>query len=158
MEQGDALIKENARVYVIDDAELARVRNSYPCIWKDPDAAPQLCFIGCPHLSLNQILDWMERIDDLLVKHGRRAVAVPTVFTSAPDVIEAFRSRYPEKAGRLKEMKIVLSSMCPLGFTGNPLCTGTRVITASNKFRYYSPARFYTEDELLDIITGGESK
>ena len=31
-EQGEALIKEGAQVYVIDDAELERVKASYPVI------------------------------------------------------------------------------------------------------------------------------
>ena len=30
-----------------------------------------------------------------------------------------------------------------------------RIITASNKLRYYSKARFFSEEELIDIITGG---
>ena len=51
-QQGEALIAEGAKVYVIDDAELARVRESYPVIWKNPAAAPVLCFVGCPHMSL----------------------------------------------------------------------------------------------------------
>ena len=33
-EQGVALIKEGAQVYVIDDAELQRVQDNYPVIWK----------------------------------------------------------------------------------------------------------------------------
>ena len=57
-ELGEALIRENAQVYVIDDAELERVRASYPVIWKNPDADPQLCFVGCPHMTLQQLKDW----------------------------------------------------------------------------------------------------
>ena len=38
VELGDTLIKENARVYVIDDAELQRVYDSYPVVWKKKDA------------------------------------------------------------------------------------------------------------------------
>ncbi len=34
--QGEALIAEGARVYVIDDAELQRVKDSYPVVWKNP--------------------------------------------------------------------------------------------------------------------------
>lgn len=34
VEQGESLIKENAKVYTIDDAELQRVYDSYPVIWK----------------------------------------------------------------------------------------------------------------------------
>ena len=34
VEQGDALIAPGAQVYVVDDAELERVKASYPVIWK----------------------------------------------------------------------------------------------------------------------------
>ena len=56
-EQGAALIAEGAKVYVIDDAELQRVQDNYPVIWKDVNAQPKLCFVGCPHLSLQQLKD-----------------------------------------------------------------------------------------------------
>ena len=32
VDYGDDLIRENARVYVVDDAELERVKNGYPVI------------------------------------------------------------------------------------------------------------------------------
>ena len=47
-ELGTALVQEGAQVYVIDDAELERVKNNYPVMWKNADAKPKLCFIGCP--------------------------------------------------------------------------------------------------------------
>ena len=39
-EQGATLGAPGAKVYGIDDAELARVQANYPVIWKNPDAAP----------------------------------------------------------------------------------------------------------------------
>jgi predicted aconitase len=51
VELGEKLIADGAKTYVIDDAELSRVKNSYPCIWKDPNATPKLCFVGCPSSS-----------------------------------------------------------------------------------------------------------
>ena len=69
--QGDTLIAEGAQTYVIDDAELERVRASYPVMWKDPSAEPKLCFIGCPHLTLSQLRDWTHRISEGLAKTGR---------------------------------------------------------------------------------------
>ena len=36
VEQGSALIRPDAKVYVVDDAELARVKASYPVMWKRP--------------------------------------------------------------------------------------------------------------------------
>ena len=69
-ERGEKLIKKDAQVYVIDDAELERVRESYPVIWENPDAKPELCFVGCPHLSLSQMEDWAAAIGERLRKNG----------------------------------------------------------------------------------------
>ena len=57
------LISNNVKTYVIDDAELERVYKSYPVMWKNKDAKPSLCFIGCPHLTLNQLKNWTGRIE-----------------------------------------------------------------------------------------------
>ena len=51
VELGKELITENAKEYIIDDAELERVKAGYPVVWKNPDATPKLCFMGCPHMS-----------------------------------------------------------------------------------------------------------
>ena len=53
-ELGESLITEDAKEYIIDDKELERVYKSYPVMWKDKDAKPSLCFIGCPHLTYGQ--------------------------------------------------------------------------------------------------------
>ena len=65
---------------MIDDAELERVRRSYPVMWKDANAAPKLCFIGCPHLTLQQLHGWTNALAEALAKADRTKVAVPTVF------------------------------------------------------------------------------
>lgn len=57
------LVKENAKIYVIDDAELERVKSNYPVIWKDKNAEPKLCFVGCPHMSLQQLKEWTDRVE-----------------------------------------------------------------------------------------------
>ena len=46
--------------------------------------------------------------------------------------------------------------ICPLMYMNNPLSGKMPVITCSNKLRTYTTARYYTEDELLAKITGGE--
>ncbi|MBR2895021.1 MAG: DUF521 domain-containing protein [Oscillospiraceae bacterium] len=152
-ELGERLIKENAQVYVIDDAELRRVQNSYPVIWKNPDATPKLCFIGCPHMSLQQLKDWTIRVEDGLKKSGNKKVLIPTVFTTAPAVKREFEST--EYAARLKATGVILSYICPLMYMNNPLCGPMPVITSSNKLRTYTTARYYTEDEILVKITKG---
>ena len=152
-EEGAGLIAEGAKVYVIDDAELERVKNNYPVMWKNPDAAPKLCFIGCPHMSLQQLTDWTIRVEEGLKTNGIRKVTVPTVFTTAPAVRKEFEQT--EYAARLKATGVVLSCICPLMYMNNPLAGKMPVITCSNKLRTYTTARFYTEDEILVKITKG---
>ena len=155
-EQGEALIEEGAQVYVIDDAELERVKASYPIIWKNKDAKPEMCFIGCPHMSVQQLKDWTDAIEEKLRANGLSKVTVPTVFTAAPAVIKALNGTvYLDK---LATYGVVVSYICPLMYMNNPLCKKKAVITCSNKLRTYTSARYYTEAEILDIITGKEGK
>ena len=149
---GESLIREGAPVYVVDDAEIERVKNSYPCIWKDLEAKPKLCFMGCPHMTLSQLIEWTQRVDAALEEAGQKKVVIPTVFTAAPAVLRAFEET--EYANRLKRCGVVTSSICPLMYMNNPLCKSMPVITSSNKLRTYSSARFYPEAEILRMITG----
>lgn len=155
VEQGRALIAEGAREYVIDDAELQRVYDSYPIIWKNKDAKPKLCFIGCPHLSKAQLKDWSHDIKKALEANGRRKVAVPTVLTTAPDVLEAFKKE--KEYQDLVNAGVILSYICPLMYMNNPICQKVPTITSSNKLRTYTTARYYKDAELLEIITGGRN-
>lgn len=155
-EQGESLICENAQVYVIDDAELERVKNSYPVIWKNPDAKPKLCFMGCPHMSLEQLKTWTDKVEAGLKEAGNKKVLIPTVFTAAPAVLKEFEKT--EYAKRLKATGVITSYICPLMYMNNPLCGKMPVITSSNKLRTYTTARYYTDDEILVQITKGEVK
>ena len=152
-EQGEDLILPDAKVYVIDDAELQRVYDSYPVIWKNREASPKLCFMGCPHMSLHQLIDWTERVEQGLKAAGNKKVVIPTVFTAAPAVIEKFNAT--PYAARLKETGVILSYICPLMYMNNPLSAKMPVITSSNKLRTYTSARYYTDDEILAQITKG---
>lgn len=151
---GESLIKDDAKVYVIDDAELKRVYDSYPVIWKNKDAKPKLCFMGCPHMSLNQLISWTEKVEGALKEAGNEKVVIPTVFTAAPGVLKAFEAT--PYAARLKKTGVITSYICPLMYMNNPLSTKMPVITSSNKLRTYTSARYYTDDEILTEITGGK--
>ena len=155
-EQGEALIKEGAQVYVIDDAELQRVQDNYPVIWKNKDAKPELCFVGCPHMTLRQMMDWADNIEAKLRENGMTKVSVPTVFTASPAVIKELNAG--TYGAKLASYGIIVSYICPLMYMNNPLCKKKAVITSSNKLRTYTSARFYREDEILDIITSKEGK
>ena len=152
-EQGAALIAAGAQEYIIDDAELERVKNNYPVMWKNPAAKPKLCFVGCPHLSMQQLIDWTLAVEKGLKERGNKKVLIPTVFTTAPAVKKAFEAT--EYAKRLEATGVVLSYICPLMYMNNPLCKAMPVMTCSNKLRTYTTARFYTEAEILSKITKG---
>ncbi len=155
VEQGESLIAEGAQVYVVDDAELERVQKSYPVMWKDKNATPKLCFVGCPHLSHAQLIEWTDNVVAGLKKNGLKKVAIPTVFTAAPAVVEEFNKT--PKAKELEATGVVLSYICPLMYMNNPLCKKMPVITNSNKLRTYTTSRYYKSDEILNIITGGKA-
>ncbi len=152
-EMGESLIADGAEVYVIDDAELERVYKNYPVIWKNPDAKPKLCFMGCPHMSLEQLKSWTDKVEASLKEAGNKKVQIPTVFTASPGVLEAFNKT--EYAERLKATGVITSYICPLMYMNNPLSGKMPVITSSNKLRTYTTARYYTDDEILMQITKG---
>ena len=153
VEQGEKLITPDAKVYVIDDAELQRVYDSYPIIWKNKDAKPKLCFMGCPHMSLEQLKSWTDKVEAGLKEAGNKKVLIPTVFTASPAVIKEFEKT--PYADRLKATGVIVSYICPLMYMNNPLCGKMPVITSSNKLRTYTTARYYTDDEILKQITKG---
>ncbi|MGN0447398.1 MAG: aconitase X [Acutalibacteraceae bacterium] len=153
VESGQKLIAEGAQEYIIDDAELERVQKNYPVVWKKLDAKPKLCFVGCPHLSLNQLIEWTKNIETALKENGNIQVTVPTVLTAAPKVLAAFEKT--EYYARLRATGVVISYICPLMYMNNPLCKKMPVITSSNKLRTYTSARYYTDAEILTAITKG---
>ena len=154
VEMGEKLIAEGAKEYIIDDAELKRVQDNYPVMWKNADAAPKLCFVGCPHLSLEQLKTWTVDIENALKGTGKKKVTIPTVLTAAPKVLDVFNKT--EFAERLKATGVITSYICPLMYMNNPLCKKMPVITSSNKLRTYTSARYYTDAEILTFITGGK--
>ena len=151
---GKKLLKENAKEYVITDETLQEVYDSYPIIWKNKEAKPKLCFMGCPHMSLQQLKDWTDVIEENLKKYGNPQVLIPTVFTAAPAVLKEFKKTdyYP----RLEKTGIILSYICPLMYMNNPLCAKMPVITSSNKLRTYTTSRYYTDEEIvMQLCKGG---
>jgi predicted aconitase len=140
----------SAKTYVIDDAELARVKNGYPIMWKNADATPSLCFVGCPHLSLKQLHDWTQALSSALLKAGRTKVAVPTVFTTPVAVQKEFEKTPDYQT--LTKMGVIVSYICPLMYMNNPLCGKMPVVTNSNKLRTYTTARYHTDAEILAML------
>lgn len=154
-EQGENLIVENAKTYVIDDAELERVYKGYPVMWKNKDAKAKAAFIGCPHLTYSQLVNWTNNIVEGLKKSGKTKVTTQVVLTAAPQVAEKFRKTDDYK--KLVATGARLSSICPLMYTNNPICGGKPIVTSSNKLRTYSKAKYMKDEDILKLITGQEA-
>jgi predicted aconitase len=123
-------------------------------MWKNRFAKPKICFVGCPHLSLRQIYEWLERFESKLKSSGNTKLKVTTILTAAPAVADAFRK--DEKAySRLTGIGAHLTSICPLMYMNNPLCSRKAVITNSNKLRTYTTARYFTDAEITNIAARG---
>lgn len=155
-ELGEQLINDNPKVYIIDEQELERIKTNYPVMWENKDTKPKMCFIGCPHLSLEQLIKWTELIESNLKEKNHNKVLIQTILTSSPSVLEKFFA-LPE-AKKLESMGVKTSYICPLMYMNNPLCAKMPVITNSNKLRTYTTSRYYTDAEIIEAITGGEYK
>ncbi|MCQ4922439.1 aconitase X catalytic domain-containing protein [Tissierella carlieri] len=150
---GESLLVDDYKTYIIGDEELNRIYESYPVMWKNTSQTPKKCFIGCPHLSLGQVYDWVERIEEAVKISGKGKVLIDTILSASPDVIQEFKK---DKLAlqRLNGIGVKLTYICPLMYMNNPLCAKEPIITNSNKLRTYTTARFYTDETILSKITG----
>lgn len=154
LESGEKLLAKDHQTYVIDDQELERVYTNYPVLWKNLSAAPKRIFIGCPHLSKQQLNLWIERISSTLLEHGLTRAKAQVVLSTPPDIAALFRA---DKAvmQKLDAMNVTITSICPLMYMNNPLCAKEPIATNSNKLRTYSTARFFLDDDILEIMCTG---
>ncbi len=152
-ESGASLIRKDAEVYTITESELLRIMSSYPDIRKNKNAPPELCFIGCPHLSKEQLIKWTGIMEQKLKQNKKSKISIPTVMTSPRGVLKEFSKT--EEYKKLKSFGLLFSETCPLMYMNNPLCAKKSVITNSNKLRTYTTAVYYKDDEIADLITGG---
>lgn len=152
VELGEALLVDDYKEYVVDDAELERIYKSYPIMWKEPEKEGTYAFVGCPHLSLKQLYEWTDKIVAGLAETGKKKVAVTTVICTAPPVMKEFKDS--EKYKQLCATGAKVTAICPLMYMSNPLTKSRRIMTCSNKLRTYSTARYFKDDELLDLIVG----
>ena len=153
---GEKLIRDDAKEYIIDDEEIERVYRYYPIMWKKPEKKGNLVFIGCPHLTFEQLNSWTDRIVQGLKETGKKKVVVRTIMTTAPDIADKFKQT--PKYQELMATGVKLTSICPLMYTNNPLTKSRRIYTSSNKLRTYSCARYAKDQEILDFIVGKAGK
>jgi len=154
IEQGTNLLLDDHHTYIIDDQELQSIMTSYPVMWEQKNAKPQKCLIGCPHLSLRELYWWTDKLYGALQTRGRGRIAVETIICAAPQVLHRFKTDV-EAYERLKSTGAQLSATCAEAYMDNELCAREAVVTNSNKLRYFTTARMFPDDQLVDIIVSG---
>jgi predicted aconitase len=155
VDYGRGLLASGYKTHRIDDQQLQDLLASYPVMWEDEDSSPEKCFIGCPHLSMEQLYWWTNEISSALQAAGRRKLLVKTTLSAAPQVLEKFKSD-DVACEKLESTGVKLSQGCPMQLFDNDLSAEDAIVTNSNKLRAYTAARFFPDEELVEILVSGE--
>jgi predicted aconitase len=153
--QGRELLNSDSTTHVIGDRELSDLMSSFPNLWLNEGDVPERCFIGCPHLSLQQLNWWSDQIHDALQARGRSRLAVNTLICSAPGVLEKFKADV-DAHDRLIEAGVKLGVTCVETLFEGGVIGDAKVVTNSTKLRAYAPAVFFPDQELLEILVSGK--
>jgi predicted aconitase len=155
VDYGRGLLAPGHESYLIDNRKLQDLLASYPVMWADKDAQPGKCFIGCPHLSVEQLYWWTDGISRASRARGLRKLPVKTTLCAAPQVLQEFKAD-AEASAKLEGAGVKLSQGCPMQLFDNDISAGEAIVTNSNKLRAYTSARFFPDEELVEILVSGE--
>jgi predicted aconitase len=155
VEHGRRLLVEHPRQLVVDDAVLEELAAGYRAVTAAAPA-PERCVIGCPHLSSTELAWWLAAIDDGLAACGRERVAVPTILSAAPQVIDGCLA-LQDGAERVDRLGVQLLPDCLEAFMDSPACARRPTVTTSNKLRAYTTARWLDVEQMLTTICGGRT-
>jgi len=153
--QGRGLLDPKSTTDVIDDRVLGDLMSSFPKMWSVEGAQPERCFIGCPHLSLQQLNRWSAEIHRALEACGRSRLAVDTLICTAPGVLDEFKTDV-RAYDLMIDAGVKLGVTCPETLFEGGVIGDAKVVTNSTKLRAYAPAAFFEDHELLEIMVSGE--
>jgi hypothetical protein len=157
IEQGRDLLINDYQTYVIDDAELARVRDGFLNRWKDPRGDPTAVYIGCPHNTYDEMVYWSKKLDHALKEAGRETLAIPVVMASAVVVRDRLLDEHPILYRDMVRAGVQFTNICAPAFQGlKGMADIDRGVTNSNKARFYTRLRLYDDDDLVQIAMTGE--
>jgi hypothetical protein len=97
------------------------------------------------------------KIHEALRDGGKPKPDIEVALFAAPEVLEEFRKNQ-RVFDRSIASGIKLSPICIESFMNNPLVAEEPIITNSNKLRAYTTARFFLDQEILEIIADKRSK
>jgi predicted aconitase len=151
---GRDLVLEKARTITIEEADLDLLAASYPVLWQEVGATPEVCYVGCPHLSLYQLEWWADQINRELEVQKKGRLAIEAVFFAAPQTLNLFRKSNSFR--ELLDSGVRFSPACCETIFETRMITGKPIITNSNKLRAYTTARYFEEQDLLKILVSGQ--
>jgi hypothetical protein len=158
VDHGRDLLAEGYQTYVVDDAEIERVRGTYPNLWPEEVKKPTAIHLGCPHNTYHELVNWGKEIDRAIKDAGVDKIAIPTILFQSVLVRDHFFEEYPELYRDLYVAGVRFSNTCTVCFAGmTGYAESNFGVTNSNKTRKYSNSRYVPElEEMLHIITTGE--
>ena len=154
IELGRGLLTQGYKKTDIDGDKLQQIFNAFPNLWDDPGAKPEKAYIGCPHISLNQIYWWAEVIENRLSAQGKDHLAVDTIICAAPKVIEKFQTD-SDAYQKMMTAGVRFSPSCCECIFETSLCYGEPILTNSNKLRAYTTARYLPDEKLVEVLVKG---
>jgi len=156
IDQGRDLLRDDHQTYVIDDAEYKRVRDTFQNLWLDPEGDPTAVYIGCPHNTYDEMVDWSRNFLDGLKDAGQEKFAIPVVMAQAPVVKDKLLDQHPLMYRDMIRAGAGFTTICTPAFQGlKGMADIDRGVTNSNKARFYSRLRLYDDADLVQIaITG----
>lgn len=96
--------------------------------------------------------DIIKRLDNL----KKDKVKTRTILSASPKVIKHFKNEKSKLYKSAKDKGITIASQCPVMHMNAEACGEKTVATNSNKLRTYTSARYFQNDDLLNIICGGK--
>jgi predicted aconitase len=157
IDQGRDLLRDDHQTYVIDDAEYKRVRDTFENLWLDPKGDPTAVYIGCPHNTYDEMVDWSRNFLDGLKDAGQEKFAIPVVMAQAPVVKDKLLDQHPMLYRDMIRAGVGFTTICTPAYQGlKGMADIDRGVTNSNKARFYSRLRLYDDDDLVQIAMTGK--
>jgi len=155
--KGRDLLVPGYKTYLIDDAEHKRVRRTFENLWTKKDAAPTHCFIGCPHNTYQELLNWGTVFTEALEKRGQEQLAIPVFLFCANVVRDRLVEEQPLLVGKMKRAGMKFTNMCSVSYAGmKGFSERVFGVTNSAKTRNYSTLRYFPDEVLVEIVCTGE--
>jgi predicted aconitase len=158
IDHGRDLLVDDHQTYVIDDVELARIRDGFPNMWKDPKGDPNGVYIGCPHNTYDEMVYWSQKFHKALKDAGQDKLAIPVVLASSVAVKDHLFDGHPLLCRDLVRAGVEFTGICTPAYLGlKGMADIERGVTNSGKARCYTNLRLYDDDDLIKIALTGKA-